>query len=53
MKSPLPFALLSVGGTSDEPLSSAIKAVWAAKVGEATEVKAIITIANTQSLFIG
>jgi hypothetical protein len=49
----LALRLMSVGGTSDEPLRSAIKAVWAAKLGEATEVKAIIVMANTPSLFIG
>jgi hypothetical protein len=32
----LPFALLSVGGTWDAPLRSAVKAVVSATAGEAT-----------------
>jgi hypothetical protein len=45
MKSPLPFALLSVGGTSDEPLRSAVKVVVPATAGESASAEAIIATA--------
>jgi hypothetical protein len=41
-----------VGGTSEEPLSSAVKAVVSPLAIEATAAKKIIAITNTRGLFM-
>jgi hypothetical protein len=51
VNSALPFALLSVGGTSKEPLRSAVNAVVSASANEVNPKK-IIVITDPLSLFI-
>jgi hypothetical protein len=41
-----------VGGTSEEPLRSAVKAVVSAAAFEASAAKKIIVITNTRGLFM-